>query len=145
MFSGDVTDLSFLEGEAAVYLDGNAVDPGALESSDDGSTGDGSTDDGSTEDDSTDSTDLPHAVTVDGRETDGLSGYEITVSGDLARDTTTEGTDGTTKWDTLEDEVSGGTVVGVVDEGVDQFRFSGEVTSMDVDGKASLSFQRDDA
>jgi hypothetical protein len=168
MFSGDVTDFSFLEGGTTVYLDGEPVDPSTLGSdgdstddgsttdgstddgstddgsTDDGSTDDGSTDDGSTDDGSTDDTELPHTVTVDGRDTEGLTGYEVTVSGDLARDTTTDGTDETTKWDSIGDDVSGGTVVGVVDEGIDQFRFSGEVVSMDVDGKASLSFDTDD-
>ncbi|MFC6793240.1 right-handed parallel beta-helix repeat-containing protein [Halobaculum halobium] len=181
VFSGEITDFSFVEGGTTVFLDGEEVAPSELGSdgstddgstddgstddgstddgstddgstddgstddgsTDDGSTDDGSTDDGSTDDGSTDdgSTQLPNTLTIDGRDTSGLTGYEFTVTGDLERDAATDPVEGATRWDDLDDEVSGSSAAGVVDEGIDQYRFSGDVASMRVEGKASLSFE----
>ncbi|RDI69652.1 DUF1565 domain-containing protein [Halopelagius longus] len=141
-FSGEVTAFSFVEGGATLYLDGEQVDPSTLVSktSNDG-TSDGSTDD-STSDGSTDTTGLPNVITMDGSETKRVTGYEITVTGELEKDTANSVS--ASSWDDLTDEVDGSTVVGVVDEGIDRFRFSGDIEMLNVNGKASVSFEDND-
>ncbi|SFG74161.1 hypothetical protein SAMN04488063_2849 [Halopelagius inordinatus] len=141
-FTGEVTAFSFNQGSAELYLDGELVDSSELvtKTSNDGSTDDGTSDD-STADDGTE-TGLPNVITVDGSEAKRVSGYEITVTGDLKRDA--ENSVAVTSWDDLEDDITENTVVGVVDEGIDRYRFSGDIESMNVNGKASLSFEDND-
>jgi hypothetical protein len=165
-FSGEVTAFSFQKGTAALYLDGEPVDASALgstgdSSTDDGSTDDGSTDDGSTDDgstddgstddgstddgstdDGTDTTALPNVVAVDGSGTGSVTGYEISVTGELEKDAANS--EQGSSWDALQDRVSESSVVGVVNDGVDQYRFSGDIDVLNINGNASLSFEDND-
>jgi hypothetical protein len=148
VFSGDLTDVTFHEGEAEVYVDGSQVDPATVggsgggsddgstddgtsdDSTDDGSTDDGSTDDGSsdgsTNDGSTDDTLTSNTITIDGQGT--LTAYELTVSGELQKSSAMDATqdDG--------DTVEGGTATGAVGSGRDSYDYTGDVTDLAVDG-----------
>ena len=159
-FTGEIVDYQKDSGyEVTVSLDGNTTtledivsggssDGGSDGSTDDGSTDDGSTDDGSTDDGSTDdgsgSTDsLTKRVVVDGSDSGRPTNYTFTVSGDVVRDedTSARTVDGT-DWDRVQDFAEGGKVIGLVGSGVDAYRFSGEITTVTVDGEATFTVER---
>ncbi len=116
----------------------------------DGSTsddGDSTSGDGSTSDDTTSSSssdELSNVIVVDGQSDDTVTTYTFTVSGTAERDVenSTGGGDGLT-WSVVEDVSKEGKVLGLVEDGVDVFRFSGNVTDLTVDGDASVYIQRD--
>ncbi|WP_193362441.1 hypothetical protein [Halogranum rubrum] len=111
-----------------ITVDGEEVDPETLGAA----SGDA---------DETDDSGLPNTITVDGRNTKGVTGYTIAVSGELKKDTSTNDADAGESVDALEDRISSGNrVVGVVDEGVDIYRFSGDITTSDINGNASVNF-----
>ncbi len=85
-FSGEITDFSFLEGEAAVYLNDERVDPATLET-------------------------LPHALTIRGDQ--GYADYRVAVSGDLAK--TDEGNATVDDHDTVDGATASGHVWGGID------------------------------
>ena len=157
-FEGDLLDYS-VSGDVdslTLYADGEAVDFESLVVEEDSSTDestagstDGSTDttdstDDTTEDSSTTET-LPNRVIVDGTNTDTVASYELSVSGDIEADASLSSTlDGGTKWDDLEDEVGDGTVTGVVGKGMDGFRYSGELTSVTIEGAVAITVESSD-
>lgn len=111
-----------------ITVDGEEVDPETLGAESDGS-------------DETDDSELPNTITVDGRNTKGVTNYTIAVSGELKKETSTNDVDAGEGVDAREDRISSGNrVVGIVDEGVDIYRFSGDITTSDVDGNASVNF-----
>ncbi|MFC7157959.1 hypothetical protein ACFQPA_21305 [Halomarina halobia] len=102
-FTGGVTGFT-LDGDADVYLDGEAVTPEDV---------------------------LPsNTIEVIGSDDEAVASYSFTVDGAIA-----PAPDGTVD---SEDNISGGSAEGAVSGGVDRYRFSGSVTSLDVDGEASV-------
>jgi len=74
---------------------------------------------------------LPNTLVVDGTTADGLTGYAVTVAGAIERDDA-RSSGGALPWDRLAD---------VVGDGVDVYRFSGEVVSRTVEGDANLTVE----
>ncbi|WP_424020072.1 hypothetical protein ACOZ4N_20315 (plasmid) [Halorientalis pallida] len=68
-----------------------------------------------------------------------IAKYEFSVSGTATRDAGRSMTvDGGLPWDRMTDHVSDGTVVGVVGNGKDAFRFTGSLEGISVDGNAGV-------
>ena len=169
-FDGEVVDLVMDDGyEVDLSLDGTTMTPEELlggtsggdssgnDSSGDGSSGDDSAGDDTSGDDSTgdrssgddssgdgtseDET-YPHLLTVTG---DGdVTQYAFTVSGDVDRDgESSVVADDSTPWDRMNDVAKNGKVIGVVGNGTDGYRFSGNLTALTVDGDADVAVDRD--
>ncbi|MFC6837417.1 hypothetical protein [Halomarina ordinaria] len=113
LFSGSVTDFQ-LDGPAAVYVDGQQVDPDLLATK--GLAGAA----------------LTHTFVVDGTDSDPCS-YDLTVDGLVVKHPW--GSD-----DAATDVVEGTSVSGRVDGGVDAYHFRGDLTELAMDGTAQLSF-----
>ncbi|MFB6164383.1 MAG: hypothetical protein ABEJ31_04415 [Haloarculaceae archaeon] len=123
-----ITDFSTDAGpdQFGLTLDGEAVTPDELTSQPtDGGSGSGSTD-GSTGS----ATDLPSTLVLDGTQS-GATSYEVTVSGDLAADPNGPALES-------DDSIDGSTATGSVDGEKDALRFSGHLTSLRLDGYASV-------
>ena len=143
--SSDGTDDGTTTDDGTDTDDGTTTDDGT-DSTDDGSTTDDGTD---TTDDGTDTTDggsdtasLPNRVSVDGRGDDDVTRYTFTVSGSVGRDADASlVTDDGTPWDRMEDIAEEGKVIGLVGSGVDAYRFDGRITSVTVDGDATISVE----
>ena len=162
-FDGSVVDYTIPDGAVVdVSLDGVTTSFAELVGEDaDGSTdgdadgsGTGDTTDGTDDttdgtgdtagDDGTDAGSLPSQLTVDGRQDDDITRYTFTVSGTVARDADTSlVTEDGTPWDSMEDIAQDGKVIGLVGSGVDAYQFDGQVTSITVDGDATISIDRD--
>ena len=120
--------------------DSNSDDSGSGDSSSD----DSDSDDSSSDDDSNDpAAGRPNLITVDG-DGDDVTTYTFTVSGSVVRDAAlSESTEDGTGWDRVEDIAQDGKVIGLVGSGLDAYRFAGTVTSITVDGDATVEIQRD--
>ena len=123
--TGSVVAVDELTEGGTITVDGEEVDPDTLGTS-------------------AAESQLPNTITVDGRDTAGVTRYEISVSGDLERDAAASSGEDASSTDSTADDVSDGRVAGVVDEGVDVYRFSGDITASDVDGKAAVNFDDND-
>jgi hypothetical protein len=113
LFTGEVTSFS-LTGDAAVYIDNLQVEPSALGSGADSA--------------------LPNAIIFDGAGYDGTCEYQFTVDGDVEKSTELGPTEAS-------DRIDGQTVTGSVTAGRDAYRFSGELTDLDVNGSATVRFE----
>jgi hypothetical protein len=71
--------------------------------------------------------DLPHALVLEGT-TDDQTSYKVSVSGDMAKGPRAES----------DESVSDGVATGLLEGGVDAFRFSGHVEKMNVDGNVRV-------
>ncbi|ARS90169.1 hypothetical protein [Natrarchaeobaculum aegyptiacum] len=112
-FSGVVTDVTFIEGEAAIFVDGEEIDPndyGEYEL-------------------------LPHALVIDGSEDDGSSSYRFQISGTVVKSTFRDATIDE------DDVIDDGVVSGEVDEWLDAYWFDGNVESLLVSGDATVDVQ----
>ncbi len=114
-FSGELSGFS-LDGDAAVYLDDQQIDPSTLAEEGAGSTAE-----------------LPNLVVIVGTGASWKSQYEFTVDGEV------EKTDEAGSIDER-DEIAGTSVSGAVDGGVDAYRYSGSVTNFRLDGTADVRF-----
>ncbi|ELZ07855.1 hypothetical protein [Natrialba aegyptia] len=112
-FSGALTDVTFTDGEAAVFLDGERIDPAAY---------------GDTEL-------LPHALVIDGSGTDDPTSYAVTVNGTIVKADPGEATIDT------DDTIADGTVRGVVDTELDAYWFAGELGDFSLCGNAAVDVQ----
>lgn len=146
---GEILRLGAAQGSPLFTADGQRLDTGAVDSisaipdaEDDADTSDDTDSDADSGSDS--DTELANRVVVDGTQTDDVSTYKFTVSGTVESDP--EGTtlvDGGSDWDTIEDNVSEDSVVGVVSEGEDAYVYSGEVTNMVIRGNATVTIQNE--
>ncbi len=132
--------------------DGGDADDGSdsgddADSSDDSDSDSDQGGDGSSDDDAGsggDQDDLANRVVVDGTRTDDVSTYKFTVSGTVESDPDeTTLVDGGSDWDTLEDNVSESSVVGIVAEGEDAYVYSGQITNMVIQGNATVTIQNE--
>ncbi|MDG5760913.1 hypothetical protein QA600_16395 [Natronococcus sp. A-GB1] len=112
-FSGTLADVTFSEGEARVFVDGEEIDP----------------------DEYGDSELLPHALVIDGTEADAPSVYSFTVDGTVVkseyRDASIDD----------EDVIEGATVRGTVSDWRDAYWFEGEITAFQLAGDAAVDVQ----
>ncbi len=112
-FSGALTDVTFHDGSAHVYLDDERIDP----------------------DDYNGQERLPHAIVIDGSGTDGQSSYSFAVDGDVVtasyRDASVD----------PGDAVDGTSVNGSVDDELDAYWFDGNITDFRLNGDASVDVQ----
>lgn len=154
ILNGRILDLQ-VDGPATVTLAGEVIDPaeygpddpsggdddGSDGSGDDGSDGRG--DDGGSDDDSTDPDapePLPNRIVFDGRGS-GVTAYEVGVSGDLRRD---DAASDTASLFGGFDEVRDSTATGTVVAGRDVYRFSGDLTTLNVAGDAEVRLSDED-
>ena len=136
---GEVQDVSYTDGyDVTITLDGEEISTDQLPeggSSSDGSSGDGSSGDGSSGDR------LSKRVIVDGTGSDELSRYTIVVSGDVEVDQSVSTAPDATPWDQFDDHIDGNKIIGTVDKGIDGYRYSGEITDLEIDGDVSLTVE----
>jgi len=114
-FSGVVSDFTFVDGSTHVYVDDERLDPDAV---------------GEAEL-------LPHAIVIDGSDTNSASSYSFTTDGDVItsnyRDATIDD----------EDAVEGMSVSGSVENGRDAYWFDGAITDFRLSGDASVDVEYD--
>ncbi|SDK94888.1 hypothetical protein [Natronorubrum texcoconense] len=112
-FSGAVSDITFIDGSAHVYVDEERVDPAEV--------GDAEL--------------LPHAVVIDGTDADGETTYFFEVDGDVIasnyRDASVD--EG--------DAIEGTSVTGSVDDSLDAYWFDGEIVDFRVTGDATVDVE----
>jgi hypothetical protein len=113
-FSGELTGFS-LDGDATVYLDGQQVDPSTL---------------GGEET-------PPNYVVIDGGDDGRWTRYEFSVDGAVEK---------SDEWGSVNghDAVDGTTVSGWVKDGVDSYRYSGDIGSFDIYGPVDVRFGTDE-
>ena len=112
-FSGTLTDITFTDGDAAVTLDGEEVDPSEY--------GD---------------TDLPpHALVIDGVDTDDPSTYAFEIDGTVVKSTYRDASMDES------DVIDGTTVRGGVGNWIDAYWFDGDITDFQLRGNASVDVQ----
>ncbi|WP_147435591.1 right-handed parallel beta-helix repeat-containing protein [Halobellus sp. Atlit-38R] len=147
-FSGSVESIELLEGDGSMYLNGKQIDPAtydpATEQTDEET--DEQTDeetDEQTDESTDDATKLPNTITIDG-DGAGATTYSFSVSGDVVRSDKLSSGTGSTTIDSLTDSTSDGTVNGYISQGVDGYRYSGEITSLSINGDASVSISDND-
>ena len=159
---GAISEASVDSEDMVIELDGDRVDADELvertqpEEADDDETGgnydetDGSDDtDGDpspADDEQSDSDDdsLSNVIVVDGSASDDVSQYVLTVSGELERsEAHTSIVNEGLAWDALPSNVSEDRAIGVVGEGADGYRYTGNVISVEVRGNAALRIDRE--
>ncbi len=112
-FSGALTDVTIIDGDAAVRLDDEEIDPDEY---------------GETEL-------LPHAIVFDGTETDEPSSYAFETSGAVHKSTYQDATISS------DDVIEGQTVRGVVDDWLDAYWFDGDLEEFTLNGDADVDIQ----
>ena len=137
-FDGEITSYEVTSGyEVAVELDGEETTFADIVGDGEGETGSG--DDGNESDDG--EADQPQkTLVIDGTgDAEEIAKYEFSVSGTATRDAGRSTTvDGGLPWDRMTDHVDEDTVVGVVGNGKDAFRFTGSLEGISVDGNAGV-------
>lgn len=122
-FTGEVTDFT-ADGEVAVSIDGQSVDPNEL-----ASDGDYRNDDGDEADDGSETPELDRSITVSGGTASSMVQYSFSVSeavekGEQANE---------------EDTASDSTASGAVGGWHDNYDFAGEVTAFDASGEVRVT------
>ncbi|RQG90181.1 right-handed parallel beta-helix repeat-containing protein [Natrarchaeobius halalkaliphilus] len=117
---GELTELD-VDGDATVYVDGEAVDPDAV-------VGDGDEDENEDDDEP-----LLNSVVFDGEGGQDVSEYRVAVGGEIER------SEYHSEYGTGGEFVDDQTIEGWVRGGKDGFRFSGELTELEVDDNASVA------
>ncbi|SDK94977.1 hypothetical protein [Natronorubrum texcoconense] len=112
-FSGALTDVSIIDGEAAVSLDDEEIDP----------------------DDFGDHELLPHALVIDGTQDEEPSAYSFEASGAVFKSTYQDATID------ANDVIEGRTVRGVVDDHLDAYWFEGGIEDFTLRGRAEVDVQ----
>ncbi|ELY39138.1 hypothetical protein [Natronorubrum tibetense] len=112
-FSGALTDVSIIDGEADVSLDDERIDP----------------------DDFGDHELLPHALIIDGTEDEEPSAYAFEASGAVFKSTYQDATID------ADDVIEGRAVRGVVDDHLDAYWFDGGIEDFTLRGKAEVDVQ----
>jgi len=112
-FSGELTDITVTDGEAAVMLDGEQIDPSEY--------GDQEL--------------PPHALVIDGVDTDGPSTYSFEIDGTVVKSTYQDASmdDG--------DVIDGTTVRGAVYNWIDAYWFDGDIADFRLRGDANVDVQ----
>lgn len=87
--------------------------------------------------------DRQNRVVVDGTHTTAAGTYVITVSGEIERDPELGSTDDL-PWDEEPVRIDGGRVRGIVGKAAEGFRYSGEITGIEVAGAVVVMIDGDD-
>ncbi|MDS0300426.1 hypothetical protein NDI76_16890 [Halogeometricum sp. S1BR25-6] len=119
VYAGEITDFQ-LAGDATVLVNGTETDPADLGDNDD----------------------LPNTLVIDGERTAAPGTYKVYVTGAIEAAPDLSVASGEDSFDSLEDKVMDGAIVGVVGSGKDGYRFSGSVTRMEINGDAVVNFGR---
>lgn len=143
---GEILRVGAPQGSPLFTVDGQRLDTEAFDeiSSIPDENGDASSGDDADTDGADENGELANRIVVDGTQADDVSMYKFTVSGTV--DSDPEGTtlvDGGSDWDSIEDNVSENSVVGVVGKGEDAYVYSGEVTNVVVQGNATVTIQNE--
>ncbi len=107
-------------------------------------------DDDNNDDDNNDGNDdepeeLSNRLIIDGTDTPTVASYSVDVTGDIERNASLSSTvDGGSRWDDIEDDIGDGSVTGVVGKGIDGFDYSGEITSVSVEGAVDITVENND-
>ncbi|GAB3036081.1 hypothetical protein [Natronobiforma cellulositropha] len=112
-FSGALTDVTFVDSEADVYVDGERIDPYEYG----------------------DQLLLPHAIVIDGTDAEGESTYSFTVDGEVLK---AEHMGATIDPD---DVIEGTAVEGTVDDRLDAYWFNGDITNFRLTGDAAVHLE----
>ena len=115
IYRGEITNFS-LNGPAAVFINGEQVDPKALSNQQ--------------------VSPYPNLITVDGTGA-GATQYEFAVSGSVVRSPDLGSAE-------TDDAIDAGSVAGTIDGDVDGYRFTGNLTSMKTSGNVSITFEDND-
>ena len=112
-FSGTISDFTFVDGTAHVYVDADRIDPDEIGDSDL----------------------LPHAIVFDGTEAAGESTYAFEIDGEVIasnyRDATVD----------EDDAIEGTSVTGTVDSGLDAYWFDGDIAGFHLNGEANVDVE----
>ncbi|MGM0717682.1 MAG: right-handed parallel beta-helix repeat-containing protein [Halobacteriota archaeon] len=85
---------------------------------------------------------LPNVLSVDGGVVEGGAKYTIEVTNELVRDDNASTVpENGHEWDEREDIVDGSEVVGSVWDGIDVYRFSGDLARLNITGNAQVNFE----
>jgi len=112
-FSGTLTDITFLDGSAQVYVDDQRIDPKQYNEQEL----------------------LPHAIVIDGTDTDGRTEYAFSVDGEVI---TSSYRDASVN---PGDEIDGRSVSGKVDDGLDAYWFDGDIADFQLSGNANVDIE----
>ncbi|ELZ17391.1 hypothetical protein [Natrinema limicola] len=112
-FSGTLTDITFLDGSAQVYVDDQRIDPKQYNEQEL----------------------LPHAIVIDGTDTDGRTEYAFSVDGEVI---TSSYRDASVN---PGDEIDGRSVSGKVDDGLDAYWFDGDIADFQLSGNATVDVE----
>ncbi|SDQ96649.1 hypothetical protein [Natronobacterium texcoconense] len=115
------------DSDVTAVVNGEPFDPAELEG-----VGSWDGDDDDDEDDAP--AELPHVLEFDGSETSEPTSYSFTVEGDVARAASDDSVHD-------DDVIDGSTVRGVVGDGRDTYRFSGDITDFRLVGKAAVNLE----
>jgi len=127
-----VTALGSVGATSAVAADSGAVDDVAKA-------------DESSDDDNADHDELTNVLLIDSTVSDELAQYRIVVSGRIEQsDSLSSVVDGGSPWDEIQDRVDGSTATGVVARGIDGYRYSGELVSVQLDGNVDITLEEAD-
>ncbi len=148
-YVGNATDNYFVQGAVtSVEIDENIsvtvndveFDPTEIEGV--GTWDDNDGDKG--RDDASDEGSVNNTIMVDGsKQEDGISRYTFSVTGEVQQsDNLTSLADDRHPWDTLQSVVSNGEVTGIIGNGKDGYQYSGEVTTLKINGNADVSIDR---
>ena len=156
---GQITEAAVFSEDMVIELDGDRVDADELvertqaeKEDEDNSTSDEDTTDSNTDNDQDDSAgddpdiddeEMSNVIVIDGSENDTVSQYVLTVSGELERsEDHTSIVNRGMAWDALPSNVSEDKAIGVIGQGEDGYRYSGNVLSVEVRGDAALHIDR---
>ncbi|WP_436346746.1 hypothetical protein [Natronorubrum sp. FCH18a] len=114
-FSGAISDITFIDGSAHVYIDEERVDPDEIGESEL----------------------LPHAIVIDGTDADGETTYYFEIDGDVIasnyRDASVDESD----------VIEGTSVNGSVEDSLDAYWFDGDIVDFRLTGDASVDVEYD--
>jgi len=137
---GEVNSVE-INGDISVTVNGVQVAPPELEGV---GTWDGSETSNDDKGETADS--LGNTITIDGTQApDEMSRYTFSVTGEAEQsEELTSLADERHPWDAMQSIVSDGDVTGIVGNGEDGYRYSGEITSLQIHGNADVNIERTD-
>jgi len=146
-FHGEITSMTIEGARDAVvlYLDDEEISKDDLvvePQEDHDETDEDESKEEESDGDDHDEDELTNVLIIDGTVSDELAQYKIVVSGTIERsDSLSSVVDGGSPWDKIQDRVDGSTATGVVAKGLDGYRFSGTLESLQVNGNVDITLE----
>ncbi|MFC7115272.1 hypothetical protein ACFQH2_10390 [Natronoarchaeum sp. GCM10025703] len=81
---------------------------------------------------------LAKKIVVDGSNNDDVSNYTFKVTGEVEKNDTLTQVENSTAWDELPSDISDQRVIGIVGNGKNMYRYSGNVTVLRISGNATV-------